>query len=226
MSALDIFASALGAFILITLILFPFFPNTGDSPERTADVRAELEAEIAALEQALEATELDDQSSQAQLVAAITQIESTRQELGACSTALDSIEDDFDSCRIALAQTFVLVVVSWGSGDDVDLHIIDPRGNEYYYADETFDGSDAAFEEDNTQGPGNEIWLSPQAMTGDYEVYLNMYAKNDDQPVTVRGSILHQNGRSPLPETTLSSEGQKPLVVTFTVDDEGTVTIR
>ncbi|MBL4580514.1 MAG: hypothetical protein JKY29_01735, partial [Gammaproteobacteria bacterium] len=99
-------------------------------------------------------------------------------------------------------------------------------GNEYYYDDETFDGSDAAFEEDNTQGPGNEIWLSPQAMPGDYEVYLNMYAKNDDQPVRVRGSILHQNGRSALPETTLSSEGQKPLVVTFTVDDEGSVTIR
>jgi hypothetical protein len=226
MSALDLFASALGAFILITIVLFPFFPNTGDSPERIADVRAEVEAEIAALEQALEAANLDDQSSQAQLVAALTQVESTQQELGACSTTLESIEQDFDSCRIALAQTFVLVVVSWGSRDDVDLHIIDPRGNEYYYADETFPGSDAALEEDNTRGPGNEIWLSPLAMPGDYEIYLNMFAKRDDSPVSVRGSILHQNGRTALPETTLSSEGQKPLVVSFTVDDEGEVTIR
>lgn len=50
MSALDLFASALGAFILITLALFPFFPNTGDSPERIADVRAELQDQMEELQ--------------------------------------------------------------------------------------------------------------------------------------------------------------------------------
>ena len=29
MSALDLFASALGAFILISVVMFPYFPNTG-----------------------------------------------------------------------------------------------------------------------------------------------------------------------------------------------------
>ena len=42
-SALDLFASALGAFILIMVILMPYFPNTGDSAERVAEVEAELE---------------------------------------------------------------------------------------------------------------------------------------------------------------------------------------
>ncbi|PCJ26897.1 MAG: hypothetical protein COA96_04515 [SAR86 cluster bacterium] len=226
MSALDLFASALGAFILITIVLFPFYPNTGDSPERIADVRAEVEAEIRALEVALQAAQLEAQNNQSQLSAAVTQVASIQQELGSCSTSLDAIENDFDSCRIAMAQTFVLVVVSWGSADDVDLHIIDPRGNEYYYADERFDGSEAALEEDNTRGPGNEIWLSPRAIPGDYEIYLNMFSKSDDAPVSVRGSILHQEGRIALPDTSLSSEGQKPLVATFTVSEEGTVTIR
>ena len=50
MSALDLFASALGAFILITVVLFPFFPNTGDSKERVAEVKAKLEAIIIELE--------------------------------------------------------------------------------------------------------------------------------------------------------------------------------
>ena len=50
MSALDLFASAMGAFILITVVLFPFFPNTGDSPERVAEVKAVLEAVKAELE--------------------------------------------------------------------------------------------------------------------------------------------------------------------------------
>ena len=42
MSALDLFASALGAFILIAVVLFPYFPNTGDSPERVATIKKEL----------------------------------------------------------------------------------------------------------------------------------------------------------------------------------------
>ena len=33
MSALDLFASAMGAFILIAFVLFPYFPNTGDAAE-------------------------------------------------------------------------------------------------------------------------------------------------------------------------------------------------
>ena len=32
MSALDLFASALGAFILIAIVIFPYFPNTTRSP--------------------------------------------------------------------------------------------------------------------------------------------------------------------------------------------------
>lgn len=48
MSALDLFASALGAFILLTVIMIPYFPNTGDSAERVADIKEELESEQAA----------------------------------------------------------------------------------------------------------------------------------------------------------------------------------
>ena len=42
MSALDLFASAMGAFILITIVLFPFFPNMGDSSESMKKEKAEL----------------------------------------------------------------------------------------------------------------------------------------------------------------------------------------
>ena len=45
MSALDLFASALGAFILITLILLPFFPNLNPEPvqDNSGDAQAQLE---------------------------------------------------------------------------------------------------------------------------------------------------------------------------------------
>ena len=48
MSALDLFASALGAFILITIVLLPFFPNLSLSGQE----EAELEQAQAELEQA------------------------------------------------------------------------------------------------------------------------------------------------------------------------------
>ena len=43
MSALDRFASGLGAFILVTVMALPFFPNTGDSGEDIEVVQAALE---------------------------------------------------------------------------------------------------------------------------------------------------------------------------------------
>ena len=52
MSTLDLFASAMGAFILITLVLFPYVLNTvdseeGDSEDREAEVKAELAERLA-----------------------------------------------------------------------------------------------------------------------------------------------------------------------------------
>ena len=42
MSALDLFASGMGAFILLAVMALPFFPNTGDSQERIEEVKREL----------------------------------------------------------------------------------------------------------------------------------------------------------------------------------------
>lgn len=42
MSALDLFASGMGAFVLLAVMALPFFPNTGDSQERIEDIKEEL----------------------------------------------------------------------------------------------------------------------------------------------------------------------------------------
>ncbi len=69
-SALDLFASAMGAFMLLAIMALPFFPNTGDSPERVADVKDAL----ALVEQSL-------QQSEAALAAKQSQLEETQIEL-------------------------------------------------------------------------------------------------------------------------------------------------
>ena len=57
MSTLDLFASAMGAFILITLVLFPYVLNTGKSEEREAQVKAQLEKQLAEIKAQLKERE-------------------------------------------------------------------------------------------------------------------------------------------------------------------------
>jgi len=239
MSALDLFASALGAFMLLAIVTMPFFPNTGDSPELIENITEEMLAEMETLRDQLasQAEELDalrDQldSQNIELETSTEILSQTQQELAMCQAqipngdVLSSTQDELNACRALLMQTFVLVVISWPTTDDVDLHIIDPRGNEYYFAERTFPGPDAAFEEDNLNGPGNEIWLSPSAFEGDYQIYTTMYFKRDATPAEIRGSILYQDGRIELPSIQLSTDGENPLLATFNVDDQGNVSLR
>ena len=69
-SAVDLFASALGAFIVVAFVLLPYFPNTGNAEAgeasevdalrtRAAQAEAERDAARRALEQAPEASQVD-----------------------------------------------------------------------------------------------------------------------------------------------------------------------
>lgn len=78
MSALDLFASALGAFILITLLLLPFFPNLDPTPvqeklERTQEGLETAEAEAAELQARLAESKAREQALQDKLKAATDQ---------------------------------------------------------------------------------------------------------------------------------------------------------
>jgi len=280
MSALDLFASALGAFILLTVVFLPFFPNTGDSPriseamrERMANLDAQVSAyeadstdlqvenatlrgENAALQSqngtlqsqntALqsETTELRSQNATLQsaneslqnqndqLTGQVSEMEAQMQELQAALEACEAqnsqasgVAESLRQCEISLNKTFLLVTISWETEDDIDLHIVDPQGNEFYYAAKRHSGSEATFEEDTINGPGNEVWLHPNTGPGEYKVYFKYY-RQDTQSVSVRGSVVYQGGRQDLPGRTLSVAGEKPLIATIVVDDDGEVTLR
>ena len=260
MSALDLFASALGAFILISVVLFPYFPNTGDSQERVDEVKAQLAQANAQLEQTsaeLEQTSAELEEVRAQLNPALAQeLEAVRGQLGSCRTerrevqaALDAcqteqraaastdsalgacesrnrqVQQELQSCEQQLRKKFVLVVISWSTADDVDLHVIDPAGREYFFGRKFHSGSRAKLEEDNTRGPGNEIWLHPAAEPGRYRIYYKYYNGSSGN-IRVRGAVLTPRGRTELPRATLRRVGEKPWVATIEVDSEGNADVR
>ena len=101
MSALDLFASGMGAFILLAVMALPFFPNTGDSEERIEDIKEQL-AEVreerdtardraSGLEQVLAKMQRDtdvQQVLQEALNDALRQVEDTQREVRNLEEAL------------------------------------------------------------------------------------------------------------------------------------------
>jgi len=57
MSALDLFASALGAFMLLAVVFFPFFPNTGDDQGQVDKIKDQVAPAEAAAASAADAAE-------------------------------------------------------------------------------------------------------------------------------------------------------------------------
>ena len=211
MSALDLFASALGAFIILGVLLLPYFPNTGDSPERVAAIRALLQMQI------------EENARQAEQIEVLEEeIQETRQKLEGTRGELQETQE---ALRTALKKKYLLLVISWATQDDVDLHVVDPDGREFYYDDREFPGSPARFEEDNIQGPGNEIWLHPEVAPGQYRIYYKLYNQRTSS-VSVRGLILHPDGREEIPSRLLSRGGEKPLIAVVHVGDDGTIEVR
>ena len=84
MSALDLFASALGAFILITVVLLPFFPNlnmSGQEKAELAQAQAELaqaQAELAQAEAELEQEKSKLEQAKAELAQAKSKLEQAK----------------------------------------------------------------------------------------------------------------------------------------------------
>ena len=127
MSTLDLFASAMGAFILITLVLFPYVLNTGKSEERVAEIKAqfeEREAEVKAQREERVEAPLPDAGISEERVAEIkAQFEG---QIEALQDQADALQKQIDSTPILLgiktnAKKFVFVVDMSGS-----LNLTDP----------------------------------------------------------------------------------------------------
>lgn len=244
-SALDLFASALGAFILMSLVFMVFFGMTSQDEGEAEEAQAALdqcEARLAAADERADAAEARSSDLEAQLDGSVessalelcqsrladaeetlAQCRSQLESAGGVTERLERANEELEACRRALQKTFVLVIASWSSRDDVDLHVVDPQGREFYYGNRRIPGSPAALEEDNTRGPGNEVWLHPSADPGRYRVCYKLF-RGSPSP-TVRGSVLWQEGKIEIPNLNLTQDDQVRLAVEVLVGDDGRISV-
>ena len=139
MATLDLFASALGAFMLITIVMLPFFPNLNISGREEAELRQakiKLEQVKAELQQAKANSErdratLDRQTAKleqekAQLERAMAHIPQTKSQL---EKQVASLQQEIDDTSVLLgirtkAKKFVFVI-------DMSSSIYQPEQHDY-----------------------------------------------------------------------------------------------
>jgi hypothetical protein len=211
MSALDLLASAMGTFILLTVILFPYYLKN-----------AEIVEIMSALRQDLEKTQ--QQRAQLQQDLQKCQAQTSKQ------SEITTLKRDLKNCHQKLRQTFLAIVMKWQTQkQDVDLHIIDPNNNEFFYKKHNrnrshFPNANAELSVDTIKGPGIEIWENPYIKQGIYKVYAKLYARkgNTKNPV-VKTTIYYRDGSKKLPNITLHETNKKKLIAEIEVNAEGEV---
>ena len=202
MSVLDLFAAALGAFILIAVILF-----TNYKKQEKAEIELKSTKEVVEQCKITEAKTKEVQADRAKAIA---------------------------SCEAAAGSTFLVVVVEWNAAGnvDIDLHVFDPDGNEYFWGKSNRNRRDypdveAQLSYDNTRGPGVELWQYPKAKPGAYRIAYDLYSvPAANRTVEVRGNVFFREGRAELPAVTLVETHKLRTVAQLTVDSAGNVDVR
>jgi hypothetical protein len=215
LSMLDVIAGAMAAFLILMVILLPFYKK---DTVNTEELIAELRQAVAAAQAAQTAAEAAAQSAQAQAAEARAQATQAQAEAERQRARAEGLARQ-------LARTFIVLYVRWDTHDDVDLHLTDPSGAEFWWNNaKTIPGRPGELSEDNIMGPGNEVWEIRDAPAGDYRVVVDLYQVRDARkPVVVRGRVFHRDGSAVFAEVHLSQRGQRAQIATIRVDASGGV---
>jgi hypothetical protein len=214
LSAIDLFCSGMGAIMVLMVLLMPYY------------MRPEAEPMQQALDQAREELASARQAE----AAAREEVARSRQAEAAARSEATRAQSENAALRSSASKPVLAVAISWdAAGTDIDLHIVDPSGRTFYFGKKTNPGSPAAMEVDSTVGPGNELWLHPQATPGTYKIFYDYYSGRSPS-VPVRGFVVYQGGRIPLsssPVVLSASRQNNPVkVCELVVASDGSVTIR
>ena len=235
LSAIDLFCSGMGAVMVISVILMPYYlrPETAGLVQELAEARARVEALEAAMANTEEIVSMDEVRDE---------LAELRSERGAMASALNEARADLaeaearelrseaESLRGQFVTPFLVIIVSWDNpADDVDLHIVDPNGNRFYFENGRHRGSPAYIEVDSIRGPGNEVWIHPSATPGTYRIECVFYQDVPPiGPVTVRGVAIFQGGRLEFPPLSLPGANQNSprIMAEVVVSEQGEVSLR
>jgi tetratricopeptide (TPR) repeat protein len=97
----------------------------------------------------------------------------------------------------------LVVIITWNTdGSDVDLHVIEPGGEECFYQHSTTRAG-GSITRDVTQGFGPEMYFIPDAPGGEYKIRVKYFSKDSNRSSTrTRVFVtIHKNWGTPEEET-------------------------
>lgn len=225
MSALDLFASAMGAFLLISVMALPYYlkvdpdlvkqaqeaeakaKQAEQQRQECANKRAECEEAKSQCETEKAKLKAQNQSlseENAQLKSNQGSCEEEKRKLEAENNALKDKNEEYQK---RLRKSFCVITIQWESSDltDIDLHIIDPKKREYYYKKREYDSKASLTVDSVDTTQGTEVWVNKELQPGKYKIgYVYFKAKNGVVPVTVKGSVLTNKLTGDLPTKKLN----------------------
>jgi hypothetical protein len=200
MSVLDMFASALGAFIMCSVILFPYFKK--DVTQEVVAAKETLQAKSKELETKKKEVRLIDEKIQKQ-DQEVKQVRDLQAKLSICKQGLNQ-------CQVAVGKNFLLVEIQWDKEVNVDLHVTDSGGNEYYWRKTNrceceFPGKKARLSVDSfgSSRGGIEVWVDPEVKPGSYFVDYIIDRPSSDE-IKVVGTVIDRLGTHPIEVKTMT----------------------
>lgn len=224
MSVLDMFASALGAFIMVAIILFPFYKQDIDAQLTASnDAVASKRGELRSVEESVTSAERRNASQKI----LVERVQEQRRQNQRCRSELAV-------CISSLADTFLIVVMQWEDNVDLDLYVtVRESGgatrefawNKSNQSGELYPGTEAQLSFDVGSGPGIEIWLDPSAKPAEYKIEY-FRRRRVGNPVTASGYYIDRTGRRPLPSKTMTDATRRVTAATLVLAADGKITLR
>ena len=107
-------------------------------------------------------------------------------------TDITEVTDDTEDVINIGGTGNLKVTLQWRFYADIDLHVVEPSGEEIYYQHKTSGSGGELDVDDIDGGPGsaeNIFWENPPK--GQYTVALVYYAEKEDYPINQREGICH-----------------------------------
>jgi hypothetical protein len=218
MSVLDMFASALGAFIMVTILLFPYY-----NKKQLLDInRAEARSLDDRIQDGTDRLRVADDESIVQ-VAEISQTGRIQAEKRQC-------EQKVNECKVTLAKKFLVVQIQWREHADINLIVVDPDGNRFSPQKSNRDGRDfpnstGQLSVDMKIGPGLEVWQASATASGAYKIYYRAEQLIDPHATVNGWYIQRSTGRKKLKERTVAVADTDILAASIVVAQDGTISV-
>lgn len=248
-SAIDLFASGMGVFIILYMVLIPQITKvqptdpTGERPKASQEELEGVKQRLAQSEQKVEELEERWMAAEREKEQLTKQLEEMKTSAQAQATAQAKAKAKAKAAAprkpppmppggrpAPKPKPFVQVRANWKHpGADLDLIVIDPEGNEYSPEKTKHEDKAGAHMGNAQSGPAFEMYQNMAAQTGEYLVYVVLR-----QPefaavnfvVSANYGIGNNRNNEPIKTPVLVVDGNNPRKLVYRiVVDEGEIQV-